>query len=284
MHALGGPSTSSASTDALVKLLLDVADALLELLMTAAEPSALETAPSECSDSPAASGADAPGDRTAGIQQADPRNEPELGAGVTKKSLVMALRVLSRALASPGMVPRDTIKLARAFVEERYGLLGDAAGWPAQSAALQVRAPALLKAVSANALLLQPCCACGPAGDFSALLHERSCMYTYAHHTQVLYSLPHAQRAARRLLSAEQGRLAGRGCVPAGALARSLLLLGAMAQGYQAERTAFLQRLAAPRGAAGTAPESHAEPDEGAPGGQEAPLQPYVMLCGLVLT
>ena len=279
MHALGGPSTSSASTDALVKLLLDVADALLELLMTAAEPSALETAPSGCSDSPAASGADAPGDRPAGIQQADPRNEPELGAGVTKKSLVMALRVLSRALASPSMVPRDTIKLARAFVEERYGLLGDAAGWPAQSAALQVRAPAVLESVSANALLLQPCCACGLAGDFSAFSQERRWRYM-----QVLYSLPHAQRAARRLLSTEQGRLAGRGCMPAGALARLLLLLGAMAQGYQAERTAFLQRLAAQRGAAVTATESHAEPDEGAPGGREAPLEPYVMLGGLVFT
>lgn len=88
---------------------------------------------------------------------------------------------------------------------------------------------------------------------------------------QVLYSLPHVQRAARRLLSAEQGGLAEHGCVPAGALARFLLLLGAMAQGYQAERAAFLQRLATQRGSAGKAPELHAEPAEGAPGGEEAP-------------
>ena len=83
---------------------------------------------------------------------------------------------------------------------------------------------------------------------------------------QVLYSLPHAQRAARRLLSAEQSRLAGSGSVPARALARFLLLLGAMAQGYQAERTAFLQRLAAQRTAAVIALESYAESAEGAQG------------------
>lgn len=152
MHALGGPTTSSASTDALVKLLLDVADALLELLMTATEPSALQPAPSGCPDSPAANGADAPGDQPAGGQQADARSEPGLLAGVTKKSLVMALRILSRALASPGTVPRDAVKHARAFVEERYGLLGDMAGWPAQNAALQVRAPVHWSFIPASAI------------------------------------------------------------------------------------------------------------------------------------
>ena len=96
---------------------------------------------------------------------------------------------------------------------------------------------------------------------------------------QVLYSLPHAQRAARRLLRAEQGRLAEHGCVPAGALARFVLLLGAMAQGYQAERTAFLMRLEVQRSAAGTAPEPHAkESAKGAEGGEE----PLVMLCRLL--
>ena len=168
MHALGGPSTSSASTDALVKLLLDVADALLEHLVTATEPSALQAAPSGCPDSPATSGADAPGNQPAGGQQADSRNESGLGAGVTKKSLVMALRVMGTALASPGMVPRDAAKHAQAFVEERFGLLGHLAGWPAQSAALQVRAPASLDLhIPARVIpfpLLHTCCAWGPAG------------------------------------------------------------------------------------------------------------------------
>ena len=104
---------------------------------------------------------------------------------------------------------------------------------------------------------------------------------------QVLYSLPHAhaQRTTRRLLSAEQGRLAKHGCVPAGALSRFLLLLGAMAQGYDAERSAFLQRLASQRSAASPAPESDVEPGTGTQGGDEAvlsALKPRVILCRLL--
>ena len=139
MHALGGPETSRASTDALVKLLLDVADALLELLMTATRHATLQAAPSGRADSPAspaASGADAHGGQPAGIQQADLGSQSGLEG--TKKSLTLVLRILSRALAGPGTAPRDAVRHARAFIRERYGLLGSVAGWPAQSAALQV--------------------------------------------------------------------------------------------------------------------------------------------------
>ena len=142
MHALGGPSTSSADTDTLVKLLLDVADALLELLMTGAKRSAQHAAPSDSPASPAASGANAPGVRLVGIHQAGPGMES--GLGETQKTLVSVLRILIRALASPGAAPRNASRHARAFVKERYGLLGDVAGWPAQSAALQVWALPLL--------------------------------------------------------------------------------------------------------------------------------------------
>ena len=270
MHALGGPSTSSASTDALIKLLLDVADALLELLMTASKPSALQASLSGCSDSPAASGADETGDQAAGFQQAGSKE----GAGVTKKSLVLVLRVLGRALASPGAVPREAMKHARAFVQERYGLLGDVASWPAQSAALQVCLlcfcssdilPLLLLTNTYLLLLAPPWVCC--QGKEPHRMHE---VQTHVRCRQMLYSLPHAQRTARRLLSAEQGKLAEHGSVPAAVLARCLLLLGAMAQGYQAERTAFLQRLAAQRSAAGPAPEPHAKSTQGAQGGEEA--------------
>ena len=86
----------------------------------------------------------------------------------------------------------------------------------------------------------------------------------------MLYSLPHAQRTARRLLSAEQGRLAEHDCVPAGALSRFLLLLGAMARGYEAERIAFLQRLAAQHSAASPPLELNVESARSTQGGVEA--------------
>jgi hypothetical protein len=72
------------------------------------------------------------------------------------------------------------------------------------------------------------------------------------HAPQVLFCLPDPQRCAQRLLSAERSSLAAaRGPAPAAALARYLLLLGALTGVHAADRADFLRRLAAEREAAG---------------------------------
>jgi len=72
------------------------------------------------------------------------------------------------------------------------------------------------------------------------------------HASQVLFCLPEPQRCAQRLLSAERSSLAAlRAPAPAAALARHLLLLGALTGVHAADRADFLRRLAAERQAAG---------------------------------
>lgn len=152
MYVLGSGTPSSPSCGKLVKLLLDTADALLERLIA----SAYDASPAR----PAVSGSPGGSPRKAGpksgsgpgvtgkpLATARPSamQPTELGAGQgsglgsARRTLVLALRVLGRVLAAPGGAPRDAVRDARAFVKERYGVLGELAGWPAQSAILQVR-------------------------------------------------------------------------------------------------------------------------------------------------
>lgn len=148
MYALGGSPSSSPGCENLVKLLLDTADALLECLVAAADgaspawpaasgsPRNSDPVPS-CGDDMAGS-LPAPSQAQTAQASAIQRSGIGLGLGLARRSLVLALRVLGRALAAPGAAPRDAITHARAFVKERFGMLGELVGWPAQRAALQV--------------------------------------------------------------------------------------------------------------------------------------------------
>ena len=148
MYVLGNGTSSSPSCGSLVKLLLDTADALLECLIASAHhaspaPPAVLGSPGR---GPRKSGPESgSGPGVAGKLLATTRpsamQPTELGSGrgSARRTLVLALRVLGRALAAPGGAPQDAVRDARAFVKERYGVLGELAGWPAQSATLQVR-------------------------------------------------------------------------------------------------------------------------------------------------
>jgi len=59
-------------------------------------------------------------------------------AGPATRSFTWALRVLGRALSAPHTPSPGACALTRAFICDRFGVLGDFLGWPAQRAALQV--------------------------------------------------------------------------------------------------------------------------------------------------
>ena len=148
MYVLGRGTSSSPNCGSLVKLLLDTADALLECLIASAHDAspARPAVSGSPGGSPRNSGPESSfGPGVAGKLLATARpsamQPTELGSGLgsARRTLVLALRVLGQVLAAPGGAPQDAVRDARAFVKERYGVLGELAGWPAQSAALQVR-------------------------------------------------------------------------------------------------------------------------------------------------
>ncbi len=59
-------------------------------------------------------------------------------AGPATRSFTWALRVLGRALSAPHTPSPVACALTHAFIRDRFGVLGEFLGWPAQRAALQV--------------------------------------------------------------------------------------------------------------------------------------------------